>query len=132
MSHVLTRSSFHLVGIPCVPPGAICCSDGVHYAMPPNTCPDGTDPVATAPESSSATAQPTASSSAPPASSSAAQPTDVPPSSSSSSVVVPTGTGQLPGPTDTGSPENPPFPGAASAVKGSLGLAVGAALLAMM
>ncbi|KKA20442.1 hypothetical protein T310_5532, partial [Rasamsonia emersonii CBS 393.64] len=36
------------VGIPCIPPGGICCSDGIHYAMPPDTCPDGTEPVATA------------------------------------------------------------------------------------
>ncbi|KAL1974166.1 hypothetical protein VTN31DRAFT_5726 [Thermomyces dupontii] len=118
------------VGIPCVPPGAICCSDGIHYAMPPETCPEGTDAVATAIGSSEPAPEPT-SSSAPPASSGSAQPTGVPPTSSSS--VVPTGTGQLPGPTGTGSPDNPPyFEGAASAVKGSLGLAVGAAVLAMM
>lgn len=32
----------------CVPPGAICCSDGYTYAMPPDTCPDGTQAVTTA------------------------------------------------------------------------------------
>ncbi|KAM7197601.1 hypothetical protein V8F33_005567 [Rhypophila sp. PSN 637] len=32
----------------CVPPGAICCSDGISYAMPPEVCPDGTQPIATA------------------------------------------------------------------------------------
>ncbi|KAK3991439.1 hypothetical protein QBC44DRAFT_306548 [Cladorrhinum sp. PSN332] len=33
----------------CVPPGAICCSDGVTYAMPPRECPSGQTPLATAP-----------------------------------------------------------------------------------
>ncbi|KAF1975495.1 hypothetical protein BU23DRAFT_75509 [Bimuria novae-zelandiae CBS 107.79] len=32
----------------CIPPGGICCSDGISYAMPPETCPDGTEPIATA------------------------------------------------------------------------------------
>ncbi|OCK94669.1 uncharacterized protein K441DRAFT_659515 [Cenococcum geophilum 1.58] len=32
----------------CIPPGGICCSDGYTYVMPPETCPDGTEPVATA------------------------------------------------------------------------------------
>ncbi|KAK4642746.1 hypothetical protein QC761_400330 [Podospora bellae-mahoneyi] len=32
----------------CVPPGAICCSDGVTYVMPPRNCPDGQTPLATA------------------------------------------------------------------------------------
>jgi len=33
----------------CVPPGAICCSDGITYAMPPETCPDGQSALTTAP-----------------------------------------------------------------------------------
>jgi len=36
------------VGIACVPIGAICCDDGTHYAIPPMTCPEGTNPIATA------------------------------------------------------------------------------------
>ncbi|OCL12219.1 hypothetical protein AOQ84DRAFT_228031 [Glonium stellatum] len=32
----------------CIPPGGICCSDGFTYVMPPETCPDGTQPIATA------------------------------------------------------------------------------------
>lgn len=32
----------------CVPPGAICCSDGFTYVMPPRTCPQGQTPLATA------------------------------------------------------------------------------------
>ncbi|KAL2257430.1 hypothetical protein VTK26DRAFT_179 [Humicola hyalothermophila] len=27
----------------CVPPGAVCCSDGITYAMPPDTCQGGTE-----------------------------------------------------------------------------------------
>jgi len=42
----------------CVPPGAICCSDGFTYVMPPRTCPGGTDPVATAVTSIEATTTP--------------------------------------------------------------------------
>ncbi|KAK4176564.1 hypothetical protein QBC36DRAFT_7781 [Triangularia setosa] len=32
----------------CVPPGAVCCSDGVTYVMPPRNCPNGQTPLATA------------------------------------------------------------------------------------
>ncbi|TVY85255.1 hypothetical protein LSUE1_G000111 [Lachnellula suecica] len=32
----------------CVPPGAICCDDNISYAMPPETCPSGTNPITTA------------------------------------------------------------------------------------
>jgi len=32
----------------CVPPGAICCDDGFTYALPPETCPAGTNPITTA------------------------------------------------------------------------------------
>jgi hypothetical protein len=32
----------------CVPPGAICCDDNISYAMPPKTCPRGTQPLTTA------------------------------------------------------------------------------------
>ncbi|KAK3316972.1 hypothetical protein B0H66DRAFT_641708 [Apodospora peruviana] len=32
----------------CVPPGAICCSDGLTYVMPPRTCPDGQEALTTA------------------------------------------------------------------------------------
>ncbi|KAF2268928.1 hypothetical protein CC78DRAFT_565049 [Lojkania enalia] len=38
----------------CIPPGGICCSDGFTYVMPPRTCPEGTEPVATAIVSESA------------------------------------------------------------------------------
>lgn len=33
---------------PCIPPGGICCDDGITYVMPPRSCPDGTQPIATA------------------------------------------------------------------------------------
>jgi len=33
----------------CVPPGAICCSDGITYAMPPQECPNGQSALTTAP-----------------------------------------------------------------------------------
>lgn len=33
---------------PCIPPGGVCCDDGITYVMPPETCPDGTSPIATA------------------------------------------------------------------------------------
>jgi len=32
----------------CIPPGGICCDDGISYAMPPETCPEGTLPITTA------------------------------------------------------------------------------------
>ncbi|KAK4196476.1 hypothetical protein QBC40DRAFT_268467 [Triangularia verruculosa] len=32
----------------CVPPGAICCSDGITYVMPPRNCPNGQSALATA------------------------------------------------------------------------------------
>lgn len=33
---------------PCIPPGGVCCDDGITYVMPPETCPEGTSPIATA------------------------------------------------------------------------------------
>lgn len=33
---------------PCIPPGGVCCSDDITYVIPPEVCPDGTSPVATA------------------------------------------------------------------------------------
>ncbi|EXK77784.1 hypothetical protein FOQG_17516 [Fusarium oxysporum f. sp. raphani 54005] len=41
---------------PCVPPGAICCSDDFTYAMPPDNCPDGTQPITTAGDGGGSTA----------------------------------------------------------------------------
>jgi hypothetical protein len=32
---------------PCAPVGAICCDDGINYALPPETCPAGTNPIKT-------------------------------------------------------------------------------------
>ncbi|KAF2184607.1 hypothetical protein K469DRAFT_688611 [Zopfia rhizophila CBS 207.26] len=52
--------------IPCIPPGGICCSDGISYAMPPDTCPDGTHPIATAIPSNAASATPAPPVSTPP------------------------------------------------------------------
>jgi hypothetical protein len=38
----------HTGAFPCIPPGAVCCSDDITYVNPPEVCPDGTSPVATA------------------------------------------------------------------------------------
>ncbi|KAK3375687.1 hypothetical protein B0T24DRAFT_718227 [Lasiosphaeria ovina] len=35
--------------LPCIPPGAICCSPGESFAVPPRSCPSGTHPYTTAP-----------------------------------------------------------------------------------
>jgi len=43
--HRYFLSNWFLAGIACVPVGAICCSDGLHYVMPPNKCRSGTTPV---------------------------------------------------------------------------------------
>ncbi|KAM5526578.1 hypothetical protein FOXYSP1_21020 [Fusarium oxysporum f. sp. phaseoli] len=40
----------------CVPPGAICCSDNYTYVMPPDNCPDGTQPITTAGDGGGSTA----------------------------------------------------------------------------
>ncbi len=43
----LTKSRRSQGSFPCLPPGGICCSDDT-YVLPPEICPDGSRPVATA------------------------------------------------------------------------------------
>jgi len=83
------------VGIPCVPPGAVCCDDGITYVMPPDTCPEGTKPVATASnQGQEPTPTPTPSESAAP--SSTAEPTTYAPSSTAEPEPTTTSTYILP------------------------------------
>jgi hypothetical protein len=46
--HSTTFRLTHTGAFPCIPPGAVCCSDDITYVIPPEVCPDGTSPVATA------------------------------------------------------------------------------------
>jgi len=86
------------VGIPCVPPGAVCCDDGITYVMPPDTCPEGTKPVATASnQGQEPTPTPTPTPEPTPSTSEAAPPTTAEPTTSElpSSTAEPTTTSTL-------------------------------------